>query len=159
MNILRNIEEIISSLLLFVVVSTLFIQYIARAFFDHGFPEIEEFLRFSFLAMVYFASALGAKYGAHFQVNFFIKKMPEKIRAISSVVQFLIWISFNLIVIYTSLEYVFGRLSKYPQISDMLRIDMRLIFLIIPIAFILQTVRLTQDFTKRVKAKKLAEFQ
>ncbi|MFZ7104814.1 MAG: TRAP transporter small permease [Peptococcaceae bacterium] len=140
---LQNIEELFSSMLLCIVVSMLFIQVFSRYVLGHSLSWSEELLRYSFLAMVYFASAMGAKYGKHFRVTVLVNLLPVSVRKFFDLLQYEVWLVFNGFVIYYSVVVIQG-MGTRPQISQVLGWDMRYIYAIIPVAFAFQTFRLLQ---------------
>lgn len=148
--IFNNIEEILASFLLLLLVTLMFLQVLARYLIGHSITWSEELLRFTFLAMVYIASAMGAKYGKHFRVTALVMILPNAVQKIFNYLQYIIWIGFNLFVIYYGFKFVFDMTSR-PQISPALDLDMRYVYVIMPIAFIFQTIRLLQRLLWEIK--------
>lgn len=139
--VIAHFEEIISSSLFCVVVTLLFVQVVARYLFDLSFAWTEELLRYSFLVMVYFAAALGAKHGTHFRVNILLHYLPKKANKIVDFFTDLTFLSFNLLVIYFSV-LLFIDTESTIQISPILGWNVRYINLTLPIAFTFISIRL-----------------
>ena len=144
LKILDNVEEIFSSIMIILVILTLFIQISSRYIFGIGQPWTEELLRFSFLGLVYSASSLGVKKRGHFRVTFVIEMLPPIFKKLSDILMYVVWLGMNFVIIYYSILYI-SNMGKFPQTSQMLQIDMRYIFSLIPIAFTLQSIRLVKN--------------
>ncbi|GAB6181370.1 hypothetical protein JCM14036_26890 [Desulfotomaculum defluvii] len=139
--VIDNIEEIIASFLFCTVITLLMAQVIARYIFGQGLAWSEELLRFAFLTMVYFAAALGAKRGAHFRVTVLVNILPAKLKRFLELLQYIISFTFNSFVIYLGTKVVLD-MQEFPQISPILSLDMRYVYIMIPIAFTFVNIRL-----------------
>lgn len=139
--IIENMEEIIASILFSLVITLLFIQVIARYVFGQGIAWSEELLRFSFLVMVYFAAALGAKRGSHFRVTLITNYLPEKLKLYFEFIPNLIFLAFNCFVIYLGTNLIIGMKGTI-QTSPVLGLNLRYIYATIPVSFLFITIRL-----------------
>ena len=142
-------EELISSFCIFLIPCILFIQLLLRPF-NMGFAWFEEVLRFSFLLLVYSASVIGVKSDSHFALTFLVDKVPLRLKKYLTVLKYSVWLLLNSIIIYQSILYI-QKLFIRPQTSPVLEINMAWIYMIIPIMFTLQIVRLIQFFIKKIQ--------
>lgn len=149
----KNLEEILASIFLVTVISILILQVFARYELVSSAAWTEEVLKYSFLAMIYFASGIGAKEGTHFRVSFFVDKLPKQIKFYVDVVGMVIWLTFNISVIYSSILYM-QTMMEFTYRSQILEIDMVYVFAIIPVAFVLQTIRLVNFMIVKFENRK-----
>jgi TRAP-type C4-dicarboxylate transport system permease small subunit len=140
--IYHNFEQIICGCLLSFLMGLLFVQVVSRYCFGTSFSWATELSRFSFLGLIYIATSLGAQKGIHIRVTAHLQLLPKKSRLCLAIITDLIWISFNILVIYQSALLILVRMTKHPLISAVMMWDMRFIFLIIPVGFLMQTFRI-----------------
>ncbi|SHN68163.1 TRAP transporter small permease [Desulfovibrio litoralis] len=147
---LDNMELALCGVMLFSIIGLQFIQVIARFGFGRSIGWAEELSRFALLALVYISAAIGARYNTHIRVSAHLKKLPYSIRLACATLSSLIWLAFNLVVIYYCIEYI-QMMARRPQISGALLIDLRWIFAIIPLGFALQSIRIIQLWVIMIK--------
>ncbi len=145
--LLTNFEQIVCGLLLTFIMVMLISQVIARYMFGVSFAWSEEITRFAFLAMVYLAASIGAQKGIHIRVTAHTGFLPLKARMTLLAFTDLLWVMFNLVVVYQGYDLVLSMESK-PLISPALSWDMRYVFAVIPLAFFLQTLRIFEYWFK-----------
>jgi len=61
----------------------------------------------------------------------------------------LLWVVFNILLIYKSFEYLFSMI-EFPYYSQTTGINLLYIYLIVPIGFCLMTMRIVQNIFKRL---------
>jgi TRAP-type C4-dicarboxylate transport system, small permease component len=138
-----HFEEALCGFLLVAVMTMLMAQVIVRAVFGYGLTASEELSRFSFLYLVYFAASLVAGKGVHIRVTAQMKFYPKILQTISLLMADLFWLVFNSVVIYQGTLFVLS-MARKPMVSGALLIDMRLVFVAVPVAFTLQSLRILQ---------------
>ncbi|MCG8619406.1 MAG: TRAP transporter small permease [Desulfobacterales bacterium] len=158
---LDNIESYICQVLLVFFVCLLFLQIVLRIVFggvdflsefipvlEHyplpaSLPWGEELSRFAFVWFVFFGATYAARLAAHNRVTFQFKIFPKIVGNISTLLSDLVWIVFNCVMIYYSINVV-REGFEFPEYSPTLDWIMAYIFLIFPIAFTLMTIRIIQ---------------
>ena len=149
--VLDNIESYICRTLLAIFVTLLFAQIISREVFGYSFSWSEELATYMFVWFVFFGASYAAKLYAHNRVTFQFGKLPKKVTNIIEGFADLFWIAFNVYFVYLSYNFVFFRMNKFWK-SQTLGIEMKYIYLILPIAFTLMTIRIIQaNYLKLVK--------
>lgn len=149
--ILDNIESYICRALLVGFVCLLFMQIVARQFFGYSFSWTEELSVYMFVWFVFFGASYAAKLAAHNRVTFHYKMMPGWLSTSLEALADLIWIAFNCYFVYLAYDFVFNRMNLFWK-SQTLGIPMKYIYLILPIAFSLMTLRIIQvNYYKFVK--------
>jgi TRAP-type C4-dicarboxylate transport system permease small subunit len=148
---LDNIESYICRTLLAAFVTILFAQIISRQFFNHSLSWSEELSVYMFVWFVFFGASYAAKLAAHNRVTFQYKLMPPKVAAALEVLSDIIWIGFNCVFIYLSYDFVFNKMNLFWK-SQTLGIPMKYVYMVLPIAFSLMTIRIIQvNYYKLVK--------
>jgi TRAP-type C4-dicarboxylate transport system permease small subunit len=149
--VLDNFESYICQLLLSFFIILLFVQIILREVFSLNISWGEELARFAFVWFVFFGASFAARLAAHnrvtFQFKWFSKKTANYIEAFAD----LIWILFNVVIIYKSI-FLIRSMLQYPYISPTLGWSMAYVYMIFPLSFSVMTVRIVQvNYLKIVK--------
>lgn len=150
-NILDNIESYICRTLLAVFVVLLFAQIVSREVFGYSFSWSEELATYMFVWFVFFGASYAAKLYAHNRVTFQFKKLSKNTTNVIEGIADLFWVAFNVYFVYLSFNFVFFKMNLFWK-SQTLGIPMKYIYLILPIAFTLMTIRIIQaNYLKLVK--------
>ena len=146
-----NFESYICQFLLSFFIIRLFVQIIGREVFSVNISWGEELARFSFVWFVFFGAVVAARLGAHNRVTFQFKKFPKKVQNYIEAFADIIWIVFNIVIIYKSI-FLINSMFEYPYISPTLGWSMAYVYLIFPISFTLMSIRIIQvNYLKIVK--------
>ena len=147
--VLDNIESYLCRFLLAVFVCLLFLQVVVRTLFNFSFSWVEELSVYMFVWFVFFGASYAAKMGAHNRVTFQFKFLPP--RAIKFIEAFadLFWICFNVYFVYLALDFIFNRMNKF-QSSQTLGFHLSWVYIVLPIAFTLMTIRIIQVNYKKI---------
>lgn len=146
-----NIESYICRVLLVSFVGLLFAQIISREFFDHSIIWIEELSVFMFVWFVFFGASYAARMSAHNRVTFQFRMLSR--RTVQYIEGFadLFWLFFNIYFIYLSTNFVFFKMNKFYK-AQTLGIEMKWVYMILPIAFTLMSIRIIQvNYLRLVK--------
>ncbi|WP_108483127.1 TRAP transporter small permease [Oceaniglobus ichthyenteri] len=142
-NVLNNIESYLCRALLVMFVALLFTQIVSREMFGHSFSWIEELSVYMFVWFVFFGASYAAKMSAHNRVTFQFGMLPRSwIKWIEGFAD-LFWIAFNVYFVYLAGDFVFNKMNKFWK-SQTLGIEMKWIYMVLPLAFTLMTVRIIQ---------------
>ena len=148
---LDNIESYICRTLLALFVLLLFAQIVSREIFSHSLSWTEELAVYMFVWFVFFGASYAAKLSAHNRVTFHFRWLPPKVATGLEAMADLIWIAFNCYFVYLAYDFVFNRMNLFWK-SQTLGVPMKYIYLILPIAFSLMTIRVIQvNYYKLVK--------
>lgn len=147
-NIFENFESYVCRFLLVSFVLLLFVQILAREFANYTIPWGEEVATYMFVWFVFFGASYAAKMSAHnrvtFQFRFFSQKVRDAIEAFSD----LIWVGFNLFFAYLSYDFVFNKMNLFWK-SQTTGIPMKYFYMILPIAFLLMSIRIIHNNYKK----------
>ena len=149
--IFDNLESYICRALLLSFVTLLFAQILSREIFGYSITWSEELSVYLFVWFVFLGSSYAAKLSAHNRVTFQYKWIPAKVSTFLEFLSDVSWVSFNGYFIYLSSDFVFNRMNLFWK-SQTLGIPMKYIYLILPIAFTLMTIRIIQvNYLKFIK--------
>lgn len=148
--IIDNAEEILAGSCLVATVVLLFVQVVLRYFFGRSLAWTEEMSRYTFLFMVYIGASLAAKHDAHIRVTAQLNLFPAFMRKYVLLFSDLLWLGFNAIVIWEGFN-LFQSMGQYRLVSASTGWDVRYAFLIIPLSFIAQSIRIIQVQRKRLR--------
>ena len=137
-----SIESVFCRALLVVFVCLLFMQIVSREIFGHSFSWIEELSVYLFVWFVFFGASYAALMSAHNRVTFQFGWLPRgAVRWIEAFAD-LFWIAFNAYFVWLCYQFL-SRMNAF-QTSQTLGVPMKWIYLVLPIAFALMTIRILQ---------------
>lgn len=156
-HILNHIESYLCRFLLSGFVCLLFLQICSRVLFGDSITWVEELSVYMFVWFVFFGASYAAKMGAHNRVTFQFKFLkPRQVKYIEAVAD-LFWLFFNVYFVYLAIDFIFNRMNKF-WVSQTLDIKMKYIYLILPIAFTLMTIRILQvNYQKLILNKEIED--
>lgn len=147
---LDKFESHVCRVLLAVFVTLLFVQIVARQVFGFSITWIEELSVILFVWFAYFGASYAARIAAHNRVGFHLNALPRSKARIVEALGDAFWIAFNVVFIWQSIEFI-SRLKPFVK-AQTLGWEMRYVYLALPIAFILMTLRILQvNYLKLVR--------
>jgi TRAP-type C4-dicarboxylate transport system permease small subunit len=150
-SVFDNIESYICRTLLSIFVILLFVQILSRELFNYSIPWGEEVATYMFVWFVFFGASYAARMAAHNRVTFQFKAFPKRVADYIEAFADLIWVAFNVYFVYLSYDFVFNKMNLFWK-SQTTGIPMKYIYMILPIAFTLMTIRIIQvNYYKLVK--------
>ncbi|AKO99972.1 MAG: TRAP transporter small permease [Marinovum algicola] len=155
--IFNNLESLICRTLLSGFVLLLFVQIVAREVFGYSFSWIEELSVYMFVWFVFFGASYAALKGAHNRVTFQFRFLPRRhVKWIEAFAD-LFWVAFNVTFIWLSYDFVFNKMNKFWK-SQTLGIEMKWVYVVLPVAFTLMTIRILQvNYIKLVRGDDVSD--
>ena len=138
---LDRAEEYLAQILLASLGILLTVQVVLRYFFGIGFGAVEEAARVMFLWVIFLGAVVGMRRNLHIRVTFGLKFLPVRLRRIVFLAGELVLFAFCLAVAWHGLQVALSTLSM-PFRLPVTRVSMFWPYLIIPISFGLQALRL-----------------
>ncbi|AUM75812.1 TRAP transporter small permease [Paracoccus jeotgali] len=135
-------ESHVCRVLLAVFVVLLFVQIVARQIFGFSITWIEELSVILFVWFAYFGASYAARMAAHNRVTFQFNALPRSRARVFESLGDLFWIGFNLVFIWQSISFI-SRLKPFVK-AQTLGWEMRWVYMALPIAFALMTIRILQ---------------
>jgi TRAP-type C4-dicarboxylate transport system permease small subunit len=155
--IFANFELVACQTLLVAFVLLLFFQIVGREIIGFSFVWSEELSTYMFVWFVYFGASYAAKMGAHNRVTFQLKLVPQRVATILEATADLIWICFNIYFVYLSYDFVFNKANKFWK-SQTLGVPMKYFYLILPLAFLIMSIRIIQlNYKKLIKGELIVD--
>ena len=137
---LNDIETLVCEWLLALFVVLLFAQILARQLFGYSIAWSEELSTYMFVWFAYLGAVVAAKMSAHNRVTVHMQFLPKWMAKTLMTVADLLWVAFNLYFVWLSYDFVFNRMNLFWK-SQTLGVPMKYIYMILPIAFALMSVR------------------
>lgn len=138
-----HFEDITSGIFLAGVIVLLFMQVVMRYVFGTSLSWTEELSRYFFLFMVYLSTSLAAKQRTHIRVTAQFKIFPKRFKMYFLLFSDVIWVGLCAVFSYQGFKFVINMADK-PLISPVLGFNLKWMFIIIPISFLLQVIRVIQ---------------
>ncbi len=117
--------------------------------FTSGLPWQEELSRFGFVFVCYLGASYGMKSDDHIRITFVADALPEGARKVLRVITDIVWIGFNVLIVYLSMDYYLHQ-RDFLGLSGILKIPLHYVFLTIPVGFALLTLRLIQQYIQKL---------
>lgn len=128
----------------------LLLQVFTRYIIHNPLSWPEELIRFCFVSMIYLAISYAASQDAHIRIEMHLKILPLVWQTVVLSIGDLVWITYNLVIIKEGIGLI-QSLFRYTYISPVLRVSMAYVYIIIPFAFTLMTIRIIQHFCLRIQ--------
>lgn len=145
-----HLESYVCQVLLAVFVSLLFAQIVARQIFGFSVTWIEELSVVLFVWFAYFGASYAARMAAHNRVTFHLNAMPRRTARVVEAIGDLFWVGFNAVFIWYSLQFI-SILKPFVKLQT-LGWQMKWVYMVLPIAFTLMTIRILQvNYLKLVR--------
>ncbi len=152
----ERLEEVACASLLTLLVLLLCLQVGLRFFADAGLAWNEELERFAFVWFAYLGTSLGVQRRGHIRVGSLINLLPPgRMRSALIVLADLVWLAFNLCVVYLGVQ-VMRNMARFPQDSPALGWDLMWLYAIVPLSFLLMSLRLIQLYVHEFRRLRAA---
>lgn len=139
--LLDHAETLVCEVLLAGFVVLLFAQILARQLFGYSIAWSEELSTYMFVWFAYLGSVVAAKMSAHNRVTVHFKLMPPAVGKAFMTIADLLWVAFNCYFVWLSYDFVFNRMNLFWK-SQTLGVPMKYIYMILPLAFTLMSIRI-----------------
>ena len=137
---LNDIETLLCEWLLALFVILLFAQIASRLLCGYSIAWSEELSTYMFVWFAYLGAVVAAKMSAHNRVTVHMQFLPKWLAKTLMTVADLLWVAFNVYFVWLSYDFVFNRMNMFWK-AQTLGIPMKYIYMILPIAFSLMSVR------------------
>ena len=152
----RTPEEWIGAALMTAVVALLGFQVIARFGFGRSFSWLEEVSRFAFVWAVYFGFIIAAEGDRHIRVALHLNLLPQRARLYVMTLADLLWLVFNAIIIWHGYHFTVS-MFEFPYISQTTGINLVWVQMIVPLGFLLVSLRVSQVIIQRWRTGEMPE--
>ena len=126
-------------------------QILMRTIFNNSPSWSEEIVKYLFIWMTWMGTSIAQREDEHIVVgiiDFFVKS--EKGRKIIDIIADIIWLIFNLVFSYISLQLIMDMVGKN-VLSSALRIPLWIVYISLPISLIVLSIRIILDLYIQLK--------
>lgn len=152
----RTPEEWVGATLMTLVVALLGFQVCARYGFGRSFSWLEEVSRFAFVWAVYFGFVMAAEGDRHIRVSVHLDMLPKTARIAMLTLADCLWLVFNAVVMWHGYFFTIS-MFEFPYISQTTGINLVWIQMIVPLGFLLLSMRVVQVMVRRWTRGELPE--
>lgn len=146
----EHFEKFLCGSFLLLLVACLGAQIFMRYIFRSGLTWTEELSRFAFVWTIYLGISLAAKQQQHVRVTAQYLLIPERLRPYLWLAADMVWVIFNLVFAIQGIGLVLHSF-QFPETTPSLGWSAAYIYAIIPIGFILMTLRIIQLYYRGFK--------
>jgi len=140
-----EIERFILSVTTILMSLMLVSNAISRYFFNKSWPFTEEIGKMGVLILTFMGLGYAARKGMHIEMSGLFDMMSQKVQRILRI--FINIVSFIILGICTVLAFQYVKhVYDLNQVSTILRIPLYLVMLVIPLGFLLASIRYLVDF-------------
>jgi C4-dicarboxylate transporter DctQ subunit len=145
---LNRLEEYLAVAILVAMSLLVFSQVVLRFVFGLGFGWIDELARIAFIWVVFLGAVVGVQRHLHIRVTLFIRLLPERYRDWAGAFGDLVMLLFCIAIAWHGLELVLSTL-EFSFFLPSTGLSMFWPYLILPVSFALQVVRLVLRYVLR----------
>jgi TRAP-type C4-dicarboxylate transport system permease small subunit len=148
MRILEKAMEYLVASIMFFLVTIVFIQVLFRYVVQTSLPWTEEMARYLFVWLVFIAASVCVKKEAHLGIDVIVVHFSPRVQRHLYTLSLVVSLVFSIVVVYKGYDLL-TRSGR--QISPMLHIPMSLVYVIIPISYMVICLVLLWQIFRSVK--------
>lgn len=134
-----------STMVLCLAYSSFVRYFISNHFFTNLTHKAEELAVFCFIWLLYWGAVLATKEKSHFRIDAHLNLLPERLQRWKYLPGDILWACFNVFVVWQGVLLVKSTIDN-PESSFSLELPMGIVYSIIPITFLMMTIRLIQGY-------------
>jgi TRAP-type C4-dicarboxylate transport system permease small subunit len=137
---MKTIKKVIDALcsgFMIVVVSVMFLEVISRYILNLSLPWPGEVSRYLFIWIVMLGSFSALVDGEHFEVEFLVERLPDRVRVVASV--FARIVVALVVIVLIRYGYILS-VKVHGQLSAAMQIPMSLVYISVPVASLLMLI-------------------
>ncbi len=143
-------EAYLGVFLFSVLVVLLTMQVVLRYVFNKNLSWSEELSRMVYVWGVYISFCVAGATRKHIRITFLVDKFSNRVKKVIMFLADLVWIIFNMTLVIQGVLYVLS-MRQYPYISAGLGINYMYIYAIVPIGFLVLTIRNIMNMIHRFR--------
>ncbi|HLS65569.1 MAG TPA: TRAP transporter small permease [Pseudogracilibacillus sp.] len=147
-----HVEQAILSITTIAMSVMLVGNAISRYFFNKSWPFTEEIGKMGILVLTFMGLGYAARKGMHIEMSGVFDLLPNKVKRILRIFINLVSSIILIICTYLAFRYVI-HLYDLNQVSTILRLPLYLTMAVIPLGFLLATIRYFVDFIQTILVK------
>lgn len=139
MKLLEKFENFIVLVFLGMMFVILLFQIILRYFFNYPLIWSEELARYLFVWVAFIGASFGVRDSSHIKLTVIFNFFPRKLKIVISALTNIVCVLFFLYLIPDSIKLA---IEQFSIASSAIGLPMGLVFLAIPVGFVLMSIRL-----------------
>ncbi len=151
LKIFNNIEKVVAVNVFILLIILGFLQVVFRFFLNFSLDWTEELSRFGFILLVYISASLAVTEDRHVRVEAIDMILKGNAKIYMRIFTEIIWLIVGLIVVVTGFQVAADALAV-GQTSPALLLPMGYVYLIIPVTFLMMSIRVIQKIVERVRS-------
>lgn len=141
---LYNLDDVIATTCLTMIILLTGINVISRYFFNSPFAWMQEISLGLFIWMVFIGISSTMKRDGHVGVDYFVQKMPKPLRLLSEIIRA---VTINFVLIYIFIVLGFDLIDQSSnKLTSVLGINYQIIYLSIPLGGAITAIHFTRKF-------------
>ena len=138
-----SFEKIFISLFMITMSIFIFVQVISRYVFGDSVTWTEEASRYLFIWLIFLTIGIGFKENKHISIDIILDLCPPIVQKVMKQVVYLLVFSLSIFFVYEGYILI-QQMMVFGQTSANMQIPMWLVYLALPVGFLLTTIRLLQ---------------
>lgn len=143
-------EAYICVVLFTLIVIVLTAEVIARYVFNSSFRWSEELSRFLFIWLIFISASYAALKKSHIYIETFFMILPKKVKPYAQLIGNVVWLLFALFACYLGIDQTLA-IYGTAQLSPGMQIPMYLVYVSIPLGYLLMSFRVLQLIVLEIK--------
>lgn len=136
------IEGYACFILLALICIVMGLEVVARYVFNSSFRWAAELSRFLFIWFIFVGSSYAIVKNTHIRIEAIFSFLPKKLQPHIEFFGNILWFVFSLLIAYLGFDYSINMLSEGTNLSSAMRIPMGIIYIAIPVGYVLMAMRL-----------------
>ncbi len=132
------------------LVIVLSMEVVARYVFSNSFRWSEELARYLFIWLIFIGASYAVVKKAHIHVDSLFAILPKKAKPYAELLGKFVWLAFSIFVVYLGVQQTLSVLNS-SQLSPGLQIPLYLVYLAIPVGYLLMSLRIVQQLIGEMK--------
>lgn len=141
----RYFEEVVCTISLVVVASSVFLQVIMRFVFSSASAWAEETAVYGVIFAVYLGASMAVRERAHIRITMLVNALPRALQVASVILADALWFGFVAFMVVQTIEYT-KLLFEVTYITPGLGIEQRWVQIVVPAALVLMLFRIAQVY-------------
>jgi TRAP-type C4-dicarboxylate transport system permease small subunit len=150
LKVLNTFDTYLGAFCMGVMIILLFLQVFSRYVMRRAFSWTEELALIFFILSIYFGSVSAIRRKQHLRLDVLIGRFGPRGREVLLIISNLFFITFNCIIL-TGLYVLTRRLYNNNVRTAVTNIPKWIVYLFLPVLFILMNIRLLQDIYEKIK--------
>jgi len=143
-NLLNNFEQYVGTVFMIAMIALMLLQVFGRYVLKTSFSWTDELATIFFIWSIYLGCSCAVTKRKHLKIDMLIRSVPFGASKILRTISNVIFLGFCCYM-FPAFMNILQNLAQYNAVTAITRIPKELVYSVIPIAFVLTSIRLIQD--------------